>query len=251
MLATVQQSRSTVLDVPTQNVTLTYNSEATPEFQFTFDTPTGQPYLFVDEETTVIVTLENATFASPPITPISPPTAFSHTLEGNQLSIDVPGPPPDYFHPWAFLFNVNAEGANGVTSPTLYLIQTPTLAGGTASTSIDLQYSLGNGSFTLNPSAISLAHLSVLINNITPFEVNFHLDSDPSVSFNSTPLIGEGGLPSWLTYTGSSSDVTISISSNPGRFASFRFVLDIQSGENTVTVTSPDPILINATIGDG
>jgi hypothetical protein len=224
---------------------LTYTSGNPPGSQFTFDSQ--PPFLIIDEETTVIVTLQNATFvADNPITWISPSTGFPLILDSeSQISIDISDPPPHYFAPWILSFNVNVEGANGVTSPTFWLVRKPDQP---ASTSITLQYSPGDGSFTLPAATGSLANLSILTNNITPFSVTFNLvtdPSDPSVTFDSTtPLLG----PSWLTQLDDShKNLTISIPSTPDKFTSLRFVLDV----GTVKVTSPDPILVNATIGDG
>jgi hypothetical protein len=244
MLATVEQSHSTVLDVPTQTITLIYNSEADPGSQFAFDPP--QPFLFIDEETTIIVTLQNATFADNPTTWISPSAlGFPATPIGdnhNQLSIDITEPPPHYFTPWMLSFNVNVEGANGVSSPTLCLVRSPDAS---ASTNVILQYAINTGIFTL-ASAGSLANLSILTNSITPFTVTFHLLAASTVKFSHpTPILG----PSWLDpqLNTDFTQLTVSIPSTADKFTSLRFVLDV----GTTQVTSPDPILVNATIGDG
>jgi len=250
MLAEVlQQFSSTSTDLAIKELTLTYIAENPPGSQFTFNTPTGQPYLFVDEETTILVTLQNSNFVTgddKQITWISPPSSSSYTRDDDHhLSIHVIDPPSHYFIPWILSFNVNVEGANGVTSPTLSLVLPP---GEEASINVYLQYAINTGVFTL-VSAGSLANLSILTNNITPFDVTFHLFADPTVTFDpTTPILG----PSWLDpKLNDSRTLTISIPEKPDKFASLRFVLDVQSGGNTVTVTSPDPILINATIGDG
>ncbi|HSS49776.1 MAG TPA: hypothetical protein VLX28_12605 [Thermoanaerobaculia bacterium] len=246
MLAEVQQFPTTFAEPATQNITLKYDSAAQPGSQFTFDTPTGKPYLFIDEETTIVVTLQNATFVAgddQQITWISPPAGFSYTRDDDhQLSIHVIDPPSHYFTPWILSFNVNVAGANGVTSPTLSLVLPPD---STTSINVNLEYAIDTGIFTL-ASAGSLANLSILTNNITPFDVTFILVADPTVTFDpTTPILG----PNWLSYVlnTATQELTVSIPENPDKFASLRFVLDVGS----VKVTSPDPILVNATIGDG
>jgi hypothetical protein len=247
MLAEVlQQFSATSTDLAIKELTLTYNAENQPGSQFTFDTPTGQPYLFIDEETTILVTLQNAKFVpgeDQQITWISPPSSSSYTRDDDHhLSIHLTDPPLHYFIPWILSFNVNVEGANGVTTPALSLVLTPDT---TTSIHVNLQYDIHTGVFTL-ASAGSLANLSILTNNITPFDVTFHLVADESVTFDpDMPLLR----PSWLDYSLDIAmrELTISIPKNPDKFASLRFVLDV----GTVKVTSPDPILVNATIGDG
>ncbi|HEV7506696.1 MAG TPA: hypothetical protein VGS07_17515 [Thermoanaerobaculia bacterium] len=248
MLAEVlQQFSSTFTDLATKELKLTYTAGNPPGSQFTFDTPTGQPYLFIDEETPIVVKLQNATFVpgdDKQITWISPtaPVFPSHLDSENQLHIHITDAPSHYFTPWILSFNVNVEGANGVTSPTFSLVLPPD---GEASIKVNLQYAINTGVFTL-ASAGSLANLSILTNNITPFDVTFHLVADPTVTFDpTTPLLG----PSWLSYALNiaTQELTVSIPENPDKFASLRFVLDVGS----VRVTSPDPIIVNATIGDG
>jgi hypothetical protein len=254
MLAEVQQFTATSTDLPTQNLTLTYTAENPPGSQFTFDTLTEQPYLLIDEETTVIVSLQGATFVddnpitgASPISWLSPSAGFSFILDSeSQLSIDVKEAPAHYFAPWLLSFNVNVEGANGITSPALSLVRSPDqpAAGDLpAAASIDLDYAIDTGIFTLADAAGTLAHLSLLTNSITPFNATFNLLAEPTVTFDPTPILG----PSWPTQLNSSTSLTISIPNKPDKFVSFRFVLDVGS----VKVTSPDPILVNATIGDG
>jgi hypothetical protein len=231
----------------TQNVTLTYTSTNPPGTQFTFSTP--QPFLFIDVETTVIVTLQNATFVTgegKQVTWIS--GSFPPTPNGDhQISIDVTAAPPHFFAPWVLSFNVNVDGANGVSSPTFSLTlspETPASGETPASTSINLQYAINTGIFTLAAASL-LANLNILTNNITPLDVTFNLLADSTVTFDPTkPILG----PDWLpTLSNSNRSLTISIPATPPKFASFRFVLDVGS----LPVTSPDPIIVNATIGDG
>ncbi len=253
MLAEVlQQFSSTFTDLATQELTLTYTAENPPGSQFTFDTPNGEPYLFIDEETTIVVTLRGATFVgASPISWLSPASGFTHKLGDDlkSVSIDVTEAPAHYFAPWLLSFNVNVEGANGITSPALSLVLSPDQPASEdspAAASINLHYAIDTGIFTLAAAAGSLAHLSILTNSITPFDATFHLVADPTVTFDpNTPIIGPR---SWFTEpTNFNRNLTISIPRRSDKFTSFRFVLDVGS----VKVTSPDPIIVNATIGDG
>ncbi len=245
MLAASEQPLSTAStpEPATLTATLIYNSTAEPGLQFTLNTNTGHPFLFIEEAgTTFTVALENATFAATPVTFLSDHNHFTVTpINSQQISIQVNEAPAHYFIPWALSFNVDAGGVNGINSPTLFLVLPPNAAN---STSIELQYTAGDGSFALD-STIFLASLEVLINCIVPFDITFNLIADANVTFNaSTPILG----PAWLTPTAASgTELTVSVSSNSGKFSSFQFVLDV----GNVTVTSPDPIIINATIGDG
>jgi hypothetical protein len=248
MLATARQSPppSIALETSTLSATLVYSPGADPGSQLTW----SQPFFLIGEvNTTLTVTVENAIFAAPPITFLSSSNNFVVTPINNQvLSIQVTTLPSQYFNPLALAFNVDSEGVNGISSPPLFLVRPPSLSAD--ATEIELQYSLSDGTFTLD-SAIVLASLDVLINNITPFGITFNLVADSNVTFNLTkPIVG----PSWLTTTSvSGTQLKVSIGSSATRFGSFQFVLDVQPiGEgDTIKVTSPDPIIVNATIGDG
>jgi hypothetical protein len=254
MLAESEQLPSSTLTptpVPLLSATLIYNPEADPGLQFTWETgtETGQSVLFVEEAGTIVtITLEGATFAATPITFISPSSNFTRVPPSSdtELSFEINNVPLSYFGPLILSFNVDADGVNGISSPPLLLALPPI---STDSASITLQYSLSDGSFTLDSMPV-LASLDILTNSIVPFTITFNLQSDPpdpSVQFNpATPFIG----PTWMvpgSISNSGTALPISISSDATRFASFQFVLDVGGS----TVTSPDPIIINATIGDG
>jgi hypothetical protein len=254
MLAEVlHQFSFTSTDLAIKEIPLTYTAENPPGSQFTFGTfdAPQPPYLLIDEETTVIVSLQGAHFVDDsPISWLSPSSGFTHKLSDDlrSVSIDVTEAPAHYFAPWLLSFNVNVDGAKGVTSPALSLVLSPDqpAAGDLpAAASIDLHYEIDTGIFTLAAAAGTLAHLSILTNSITPFNATFNLFANPTVTFDPTsPVVG----PSWPTLlTNSNRNLTISIPDNSDKFTSFRFVLDVGS----VRVTSPDPILVNATIGDG
>jgi hypothetical protein len=243
MLAPIEQSPVSTEAPATLSAILTYHSEAAPGSKLTWLTATGQPFLFVEKaDTTITVTVEKAIFAANPVTFLSHADHFEVTpVNDRELSIRVKDAPVNYFNPWVLSFNVDAGGVNGINSPTLLLVLPPSSAD---STSVELQYSTSDGSFVLD-SMVVLASLDVLINAITPFDITFNLIADSNVTFNaSTPILG----PAWLTpHLVSGTQLRVAVAADPHRFSSFQFVLDV----GNVTVTSPDPILINATIGDG
>src|SRR3954464_14829842 len=126
MLATVQPSSAAATNSVTQNISLVYNS-TTNTLTFSDGTNDNLTFLLVDEETTITVTLENAEFAENPVTWIAHPTPepTPDIAPGNhQLSITVPSP-ASYFKPWSLSFSVNVNGANGLTSPILFLVLPP------------------------------------------------------------------------------------------------------------------------------
>jgi hypothetical protein len=249
MLAKVQPFPATP-PVP-QSIDLIYNAAAvSPTSQFTFDTDTGAPYLFLTEETTTIqVTLQNAEFTANPITWALAPSNWIISDQTAQTLTLMVSAPLHYFCPWVFRFNVNAGGLNGILSPSFFLVLPPDSE---SATSVTLDYALEDGSFSLD-SAIELASEMIMINTITPFEVTISLASVTGVGFDTdSPVLWAGTTPSWITFgTVTSSEVTFTIAATPGQAASFQFALAVVSGVNTVTILSPDPILINATIGDG
>jgi hypothetical protein len=250
MLATIEQPLSLLPEPAVLKATLIYHPEAAPGSQFTWvtDTDTGQPFPFVSEPgATLVVTLEGAVFSTNPVTPISRSSNFTFgTPVNGQISIQISDPPTHYLNPLALSFNVDANGVNGINSPVLFLVFPPSSPN---STSVHLHYS-SDGSFVLDGMLV-LANLDVLTNTMPSFNMEFHLSSDiPGVKFDpDTPILG----PSWLTpnLQPGNTVLKLMIPSDAGRFASFQFVLSVPSDGGTVQVTSPDPILINATIGDG
>jgi hypothetical protein len=258
MLAEIAQLPSPVLtpEPDPLNATLFYNSGADPGSKFLWATDTGQNSLPVTAADAIVtITLQNtqqtATFAtSKPINFISKADNFTLLPQSTstKLFIQVIAHPLSYLNPLVLSFNVDDGSVNGISSPPLFLVLPSSSEN---STSVNLQYSLADGSFNLDSMAV-LASLDILTNTSKPpFDITFNLSTlppDPSaaVRFNPVqPLLG----PSWLLprtdVTGT--QLTATITSQATRFASFQFVLDVGG----VTVTSPDPIVINATIGDG
>jgi hypothetical protein len=87
-------------------------------------------------------------------------------------------------------------------------------------------------------------------------DVTINLDSDPGVTFDpKTPLAWTTGTPpTWITTPSvkSPTQIAFTILTDPGKSASFQFAINLKNNlGNNVTVFSTDPIIINATIGDG
>jgi hypothetical protein len=254
MLAEIAQPPSPVStpEPPALTATLFYNSDGGPESKFTWVAETGQPFLNVTEAgTTVTITLQSTQQTAifnvlTPINFISKDDNFTLLSQsGNELSFRINNRPLSYLNPLVLSFNVDDGSVNGISSPPFFLVLPASSA---SSTSVNLQYFLDDGSFKLDSMTV-LASLDILTNTgQLPFDITFNLSTipaDPTVSFNlDTPLLG----PSWLPVTAvTPTQLKVSITSEATRFTSFQFVINV--GE--LTVTSPDPILINSTIGDG
>jgi hypothetical protein len=257
MLAEIAQPPSPVStpDPPALTATLFYNSDGGPESKFTWVAETGQPFLNVTEaDTTVTITLQSTQQTAifnvlKPINFISKDNNFTLLSQsGNELSFRINNLPLSYLNPLVLSFNVDDGAVSGISSPPFFLVL-PSIS--PSSTSVGLQYSIDDGVFTLDSMAV-VASLDVLTNTSTlPFDITFNLSTVPAdppviVRFNpDQPLLG----PSWLlpATVVTPTELKVTITSEATRFTSFQFVIDV--GE--LTVTSPDPILINSTIGDG
>jgi len=234
------------------DVTLTFsaNSES-PGSQLTF----SSKFVFIDQAETISVTVDGAKFPESNFrTLIFPPGGSSDlaVTRDNELQATIAAQEPThYLCPWALTFNVDVSTTNEpviMTSPTLYIVKG---SGAQSSLSVDLQY-LSNGNFQLTAAA-DLASLLILVNPHVPFDLTFSLSSDlDGVTFNSSPILWEGPPPSGFSVDLiSGTAVKVSITSTPGRLGAFRFVIDVPTSGGTITVPSPDPIIVNATIGDG
>lgn len=253
MLAEIAKSHLSVLDAAVRGITLDYDSSKS---QLTFGGIDGMGFIYIDEATELTVTLSNASFASKPITFISsadnfttPSTPFPANL--NVLTFQVDQAPKSYLSPLALSFNVNVDGVNGISSPPLFMVLQPDLTGETPSTTVEVQYKMSDGTFSLD-DAINLANEAVLINTSTPVNITFNLSTLPAgqnVHFSSPPIIG----PSWMTHgIHSGTTLPVTIRGDATKFGSFQFAVDVPDLIGGVkTVISPDPVIVNATIGDG
>jgi hypothetical protein len=254
MLAKVHQFPTLAEDPSTQSIEVVFDPSASLGSQFTFTSSTGKRYLMVDEPTTISVTLTGgATFASVPVFWPNPPSngAPAVILSSNWKSISFLVPAPaHYFVPWIFGLNVNFGGVNNITSPSFFLVKNP------SEPAFTLGYNQTDGSFTFKryggEADILLASQSLLINvlrqdfTIVLTGANFH---------ETTPIVWSNGKqPSFIDVSPRGDNSLVFSFPEPvkGQFASFQFAIRVPGGQSgEVTILSPDPIIINATIGDG
>ena len=253
MLAKVQQFPTLTEDPQTQSIAVTFNSAAVPPVsQFTFTS--GKRYLMVDEPTTILVKLTGATFASVPVVgQNSPPNGAPAVIvseDWKTISFLVPAP-THYFVPWVFALNVNFGTVKNITSLPFFLVRP--LGDHPVFT---LDYNAADGSFTFlrgdQQADIILAGQQILLNVIPTARVTVALQR---ACFHETPIVWSNGQPSWITDTADPGNNSLELSfgkSTQGQFAGFQFAIDLPDGQGgEITILSPDPILINATIGDG
>jgi hypothetical protein len=243
----------------TQNITITFDPTAEPQFTFS----TGDPYLIIDEETTIEVTLNGATFSSPSVIWSIPPAGPRPSItpvNNSTISFLVPAP-THYFQPWVFRISVDTPGAptgiTGIRSPNIFL--TNSQPG-----EFNLEYVPANGNFNLmDPNSeptqdglISADEL-VLVNAIVPYDsfvVELQTkDSNTAAAFASEPvLFSNSAVAGTITATlmPDTQNLRVLFEISPGA-AGQSTGLRFQIAYNGVTFLSPDPILINSTIGDG
>ncbi|HEY2293191.1 MAG TPA: hypothetical protein VGM86_21020 [Thermoanaerobaculia bacterium] len=258
-------------DFETTPIATTLAFTAEPTAQFTFTNPANNGalgnYVVVDVETEIQVTLTGATFSDPPviwsIRPEGPDHVHTTIINGTPtLFVTVP-PPTHYFAPWVFRISVDTPavgdtpGIIGIRSPNIFL--TNSQPG-----QFNLVYSSTNGNFSLmdtnsDPTQDGLisADELILVNAIVPtsFIVQLQLKEDPddtSVNFASPPVqLSNSAVSDTITVTpipNTNNQVLIGIT--PGAAGQSTGLL-FQIVYNGVTFLSPDPILINTTIGDG
>jgi hypothetical protein len=270
MLAKVKQFPTTETST-TQAITVTYDpTTPLPASPFTI-TPN---LIVVDPRTTttleVTLTTVNspqgpATWANVPVSWTNPPASgaplvMTESNDPSTIYFQVPAP-TRYFVPWVFNFNINFAGVNNITSPACFLVKDLD-----DSPPFTLQYTPSDGSFVLSRNNVEadlvLASQGLLLNT-RPVEVHIVIAGatfaqNPIVWKNNGTLGSPGnpgplGTPQWLTVSTSPPDqppslLTLSLSEPiNNQSAGFQFAVNV----NGVTVLSPDPIIINATIGDG
>jgi hypothetical protein len=270
MLAKVQQFPSqTPSPADQHSIMVTFDPTAAPGSQFTFD----KRFLLLGLQATVSVTLVTpnggAMWASVPVSWPNPPSngVPAVTIQSDDpMTISFQAPAPThYFDPWIFTLNLDSNGLRNIMSPALFLVILPILD------TVELALDYGSdGSFNLimpdSQAVLTLASQQILI-NVLPVTLNISLKSTsfPDVIFNQQqPVIwGQGtpgmpgnpgplGTPQWLTIlpnpNNNNKDLTLTLAAPiNGQSAGFQFAVNV----NGLTVLSPDPIIINATIGDG
>jgi hypothetical protein len=171
----------------------------------------------------------------------------SQSIAGTSATLTFPKP-AHFFAPWTFQLVVSSEAANGVLSPSLYTSLPPDTPD---STSLDLTYDPATGSFTFTVGGFPLASSMILVNTVLPLTVNVTVTGGPD--FNSSlPIVWNTGLAPVWAQPGDVDGTTFPLDllgdmGGNGAFAGFSLVLDLDG----VQIASPDPILVNATLGDG
>lgn len=211
-------------------------------------------YIWIDQETTVSVTLAGeATLVAPYVQwNLSPEPPAEVNVDNNTVSFTVPVPLP--FRPWIFKLVYDAEGAGGnvkgVQSQSIFL-------GRPANADLRLIYETETGNFTLredgSPTGILLESQLVLV-NILPGSFSMTLVADPEALVSFTPANPlswlSGQKPSWFRCSLSEDNKTLSGTVDEGaagQLAACQFSIEY----NGLTVLSPDPVIVNAPIGDG
>jgi hypothetical protein len=261
-----QPSSTLAVDATPQGIDITFDPTAPLSSQFTFNNNSnsilnGKRYLPVAQQNTTItlgLKTQNgasaANFSPSPLNWLDEPSGI---LPGSTtFTVD---PPPHYLTPWIFTVNINYGGVNNIMSPAFYLVKAPA-----DPVALNLVYTPGDGSFQLlnpddNQPVIAVAHQQILL-NVLPATYQITLSG---ATFNTmTPIVWSTGTlladnrwPAWISplpsAPGLSHNNTVLTFSIPGpisgQSAGFQFAVDV----NGLTVLSPDPIIINATIGDG
>jgi len=229
-----------------------------------------------DGATEISIAITLAGDASFPTTGSPPPIVWTlapdehspYVLSGNNnniLKFTVPAP-SHVLHPWVFRFIVNISGVTGIRSQNIYIAKL--LAAGPE---IFLKYAADKGNFSLvedldSPQVGAILGEELVLVNVHPSRtMTVNLVSDPPPPFNtpvfaSTPIIWSSGeQPDWITdFSPAESQLSFTIGppapTDPmGRSIGLQFAIAVTNTTtgDSMTILSPDPILINATIGDG
>jgi hypothetical protein len=250
MLAKVQSLPA--LTPSTKSINVEFDPTTVPaEFQF------DPSFLEIAETTTISVTLTGATFASVPVTWQNPPStgvpAVIMAIDSTDISFQVPAP-AHYFVPWIFSLNVNFGTVTNITSPSCFLVRPKDVPA-----SFTLEYRSTQGSFHLQhadqSADIELANQQILI-NVLPGSFTITLGSSVAATFEElAPIVWGVAAPSWISVSTPPVDNTLTFTTTEpidGQSAGFQFAIGLPNGlGGNITILSPDPILVNATIGDG
>lgn len=188
--------------------------------------------------------------------PDSPPNPLGG---GNTLTFTVPAPAHP-LRPWVFRFVVNLENIGGVPGQNLQGVTSQSFYVATpmAEATLEVDYDPADGSISLGGDGADLASTLVMVNtqifgSDSPVTLNI---SDPTTVQFQPPGIywnKQAEPPAWIrgytppTSPASSLSFTID-PSGAGLGVGIQFLLVTAAG---LTILSPDPVLINATIGDG
>jgi len=270
MVASMQREAVQADDSPFE-LTVTFDPSKPLGQNFVFSTDPDNPVpvprvLQITSATTIQLTLATADpdvtveFASPavaftpPVVLTSPPHIDVTPTDTNQVEFTIPTP-PHYFTPWLFVVSINVKEdgvpINGVVSPAFFVSlpsTSPAEGDVPAQQNVAIHYVPASGIFNID-SVFNLTGSDLLINTVYPVTVNFTLDGGPT--FADQSVLWNGSPPPWATTPSINDDhsaISLTIdTSGEGEGAGFRFGTSI--GE--IPFASPDPILINGTLGDG
>jgi hypothetical protein len=227
-----------------------------------------------DTTLTFTITTPGVTFQLPPEgTPPDTPAAYlplnlslgqlsnfkDISRDGTVVSFTVSAP-ETALQPYVFNLIANVDGSiQGLLSNTV-LITTTTI---TPPSSLTLTYNTTNGQFALGPGSgwplepgevITFLRNEPLTDPLT-YEVTFNLvdETGAGLNFASVPFVcmsptTPGWLGwEWVSLSRQSFKLSNSVDANIGIAVPFHFVINYLG----MDIRSPDPIIINATIGDG
>ena len=247
-----------------------YDATQPPGKQFAFFDGSGNPHdqlFLIDGARDVEITLggQDLTFSilEPNrgvnwfIVPGTRPELGSSSSKTRVFSVPEPA---NKLHPWAFKLVVDTPGVKGILSPMIYL------AKAASPQSLTLMYDLASGAFNLQAGGdeedlISVESQKTLVFTIPSgqssaitFDLERQATNAPGTIRWAEPAFVwvSGAQPDWVTNPLPDSPSTMLISaSGAGKVAGFQFAVKVAVDEEPeITVLSPDPILVNATIGD-
>ena len=263
MLAKVPALTPDAVPAP-PSFTATFNPSPNPptsnQFFLTADGASVANLVLVDAPTEISITLagEGASFSSRPIVWSLPPEGGEltpPTVVGNTLTFTVPAPKHVLF-PWVFRFIVDFQDVIGVRSQNIYLAKTAS-----GNREFILKYAPDNGNFSLVDSldsaqdGVILGDQLVLVNTqVSTFALSLQSDPPstlPPVFATDAIAWSSGSQPDWIPSVSGGGSAALTIQISPpaalGQSIGLQFAIVL----NGLTILSPDPILINATIGDG
>jgi hypothetical protein len=179
--------------------------------------------------------------------------------DNKTLTFTVPAPAHPLL-PWVFRLIVNVEDIGGVPDQNLQGVRSQNFYVATpmAEATLEIDYDPADGIISLGGDGADLASTLVMVNtqlfgSDSPVTLNI---SDPAIAQFQPPAIYWGGQaepPAWISGYTPPTSLTSSLSftvdpSGVGQGVGIQFLLVTAAG---LTILSPDPILINATIGDG
>jgi hypothetical protein len=257
--------------------TATFNPNPDPPAAYPFSLTTAagpvSNLILVEEGATEIsISITLAAGASFPATgspvpqivwSLGPDVETDPVLIGDTLTFTVPAP-THVLHPWIFRFvaNVAVDGfpdITGVRSQSIYVAKT------FSGSPFILKYAPDNGDFSLVDSLDSnqdgaILGAELVMVNTQLGEVTVNLESDPAPAsapiFATEPIYWSGTQPGWITLLPppSPDGTSLAFSIDPaaaGQSVGLQFAIVLNAGTpGSTTILSPDPILINATIGD-